>query len=68
MTNPDIDHWKTVKRTIVLCDTYPGYVTGLIFKNTVKTLEEEWDLGMYVDSDHSADPDRRRSRNEFFTY
>ena len=61
MTNPDIEYWRVVKRIMRYLSGTHNWRLILIFTNTVKTLDEEWDVGMYVDSDHTADPDLRRS-------
>ena len=60
MANPGIEHWKAIKRIMRYLSGTRNW--GLIFKSTGKTIEDEWTVGMYVDSDHASDPDRRRSR------
>ena len=38
---------------------------GILYKKTGKRYGESWDIELYVDSDHAADMDHRRSRTGY---
>ena len=63
MANPGRIHWKALKRILRYLSGTRYW--GLIYRATGKTLDDLWDVILYVDSDHASDPDTRKSRYGF---
>ena len=53
-------HWRALKRILHYISGTRHW--GLIYRSTGKTLNDLWQLALYVDSNHAADPDNRKSR------
>ena len=61
-----IAHWKAAKYVLRYIKGTKHF--GLLFKSAGKSLNEPWDLEMYVDSDYATDVDTRRSRAGYLIY
>ena len=53
-------HWRALKRILRYLSGTRHW--GLVYRSTGKTLNEPWDIVLYVDSNHAECPDTRRSR------
>ena len=60
MSCPGRTHWRALKRILRYLSGTRQW--GLIYRSSGKTLQDLWDLVLYVDSNHAEDPDTRRSR------
>jgi hypothetical protein len=61
--SPAKEHWLAAKKVLKYLKKTSKF--GLLYTSTGKTMEEEWDLSMYVDADHAGDVDSRKSRYGF---
>ena len=61
--NPGLQHIKAALRILAYLKWNPDW--GILYKKTGKRYGESWDIELYVDSDHAADMDHRRSRTGF---
>ena len=58
--DPRPQHWKAAIRILRYLSGTKDY--GLKMQSSGRSLQDEWDIEMYVDADHANCPDTRRSR------
>ena len=61
--NPGLQHIKAALRILAYLKWNPDW--GILYKKTGRRYGESWDIELYVDSDHAADMDHRRSRTGY---
>ena len=66
MANPSKQHWTAVKD--ILRYLKGSRNRGLLYASSGLTLDQEWTLTMWVDSDYVTCPDTRRSRAGHLIY
>ena len=66
MKNPDKRHWNAVKELMRYLKG--SKQRGLLYCSTVPSLEVQWKLSLWVDSDYATDVESRRSRAGYLIY
>ena len=66
MKNPQKEHWTAIKD---LLRYLQGSINrGLLYSSSQLTIDDEWTLTLWVDSDYATCPDTRRSRAGFLCF
>ena len=66
MKNPQKEHWAAIKD--ILRYLKGSRNRGLLYSASGLTIEDEWKLTLWVDSDYATCPDTRRSRAGFLAF
>ena len=66
MKNPAQQHWTAIKD--ILRYLKGSRNRGLLYTSSGLTLDQEWTLTLWVDSDYATCPDTRRSRAGYLTF